>query len=464
MMKETKRIPHNKKEGDVFMQITDLRTEYQRNPLGLDAARPRFSWKMGSDRTDTVQDAYQIQVTLEGRMVWDSGRVESDQSVLVAYAGPALQAKQVYTYRVMVWDNHKETAEAHGSFETGLLAGTNFQAEWITHTYAREETACPVFVKTISLKKAAENPVKRARIYATALGVYEIRLDGEKVGDAFFAPGWTNYKKRLQYQTYDVTALLDQEVSAEHTLEIMVGNGWYKGIFGFTCTPDHYGNQTALLAELHVTYEDGSSEVIATDQSWQVKTGSVRYSEIYMGETIDSTFTDTGLTAVAPFSYPKENITAQENEPVRITEHTPAKELILTPDGEKVLDFGQNMAGFVEVTVQGKPGQKIVVRHAETLDKDGNFYSETLRQAKSVDTYICDGTKQTFLPHFTFHGFRYICVEGLDELDPADFVACTLHTDMKVTGSFSCSNEMVNQLQHNIQWGQRSNFLDIPTD
>ena len=247
-----------------------------------------------------MQTAYQVQVTLDDQMVWDSGRKESDQSVLVEYAGPTLQAEQIYTYRVMVWDNHKETAVAGSSFETGLLAGTNFQAEWITHPFAKEETACPIFVKTISLKKVTQKSVKRARIYVTALGVYEIKLDGEKVGDTFFAPGWTNYKKRLQYQTYDVTAFLNQDMSVEHTLEIMVGNGWYKGIFGFTCTPDHYGDQVALLAELHVIYEDDSREVIATDQGWQVKTGSVRYSEIYMGETIDSTFAGTSLVAVAP--------------------------------------------------------------------------------------------------------------------------------------------------------------------
>lgn len=442
------------------MQIVDLCVEYQKNPIGLDTAKPRFSWKMASDRTDTMQTDFQIQVISEGLMVWDSGRQASGQSVLVEYAGPSLQAERIYEYRVIVRNNHGETAEAGGSFETGLLSGRNFQAEWITHPFAKEETACPVFLKKISLKKA----VKRARIYATALGVYELQIDGSKVGDTFFAPGWTNYKKRLQYQTYDVTALLNGEGSGEHTLEIMVGNGWYKGIFGFTCTPDHYGDRTAALAELHIVYEDNTKEVIVTDTGWRVKTGPVRYSEIYMGETIDTTYAEKEPEAVEPFSYPMENITAQECEPVRITKRTVAKELILTPKGEKVLDFGQNMAGIVEVTVQGKPGQKIVIRHAETLDKDGNFYPETLRQAKSEDTYICDGSRQTFLPHFTFHGFRYICVEGLDEINPADFTACTLHTDMKETGSFSCSNEMVNKLQHNIEWGQRSNFLDIPTD
>lgn len=442
------------------MQIVDLCVEYQKNPIGLDTAKPRFSWKMASDRTDTMQTDFQIQVISEGLMVWDSGRQASGQSVLVEYAGPSLQAERIYEYRVIVRNNHGETAEAGGSFETGLLSGRNFQAEWITHPFAKEETACPVFLKKISLKKA----VKRARIYATALGVYELQIDGSKVGDTFFAPGWTNYKKRLQYQTYDVTDLLNGEGPGEHTLKIMVGNGWYKGIFGFTCTPDHYGDRIAVLAELHVVYEDNTKEVIVTDTDWRVKSGPVRYSEIYMGETIDTTYAEKEPEAVEPFSYPMENITAQECEPVRITKRTVAKELILTPKGEKVLDFGQNMAGIVEVTVQGKPGQKIVIRHAETLDKDGNFYPETLRQAKSEDTYICDGSRQTFLPHFTFHGFRYICVEGLSEINPADFTACTLHTDMKETGSFSCSNEMVNKLQHNIEWGQRSNFLDIPTD
>lgn len=444
------------------MKIADLRVEYQKNPIGIDILKPRFSWKLESEQIDAMQTAYQIQVVSKGAMIWDSGCQKSDQSVLVEYDGLPLQAETVYDYRVVVWDNHGKMAEAVGNFETGLLAGKNFQAQWITHPFDLEETACPVFTKTVNLAK----PVKIARVYATALGLYEICINGKKAGDAFFAPGWTNYKKRLQYQTYDVTELLadGNEDSQENTIEITVGNGWYKGIFGFTCTSNHYGDRVALLAELHITYEDGTKEIVATDTDWRVKTGPVRYSEIYMGETIDSTFQGDGLAATESFEYPMENIIAQESEPVRITKRTVAKELIVTPKGEKVLDFGQNMAGIVEVKVQGNPGQKIVIRHAETLDKDGNFYSETLRQAKSVDTYICDGTEQAFLPHFTFHGFRYICVEGLDEVNPADFTACTLHTDMKETGNFSCSNEMVNQLQSNIQWGQRSNFLDIPTD
>lgn len=278
------------------MQIADLRVEYQKNPIGMDVLRPRFSWKLETENQNTLQEGYQIQVILEEKVIWDSGCQKSEQSVLVEYGGVPLQAESKYEYHVKVWDNHGETALADGWFETGLLTGINFQAQWITHLFAEEETACPVFTKAISLKK----PVRQARIYATALGVYEICVNGKKAGDTFFAPGWTNYKKRLQYQTYDVTELIQQE----SVLKITVGNGWYKGIFSFTCTPNHYGDRVAVLAELHVTYEDGTKEVIATDTSWKVKTGPIRYSEIYMGETIDSTFAGSESAAVEPFSYP----------------------------------------------------------------------------------------------------------------------------------------------------------------
>ncbi|MGN1192408.1 MAG: glycoside hydrolase family 78 protein [Dorea sp.] len=448
------------------MRLKDVCVEYRNNPIGLDVKKPRFSWKLESEEQNTMQTAYQIQVIQmstvdeeEGSVVWDTGKVDSDQSVLVTYVGEKLLPETEYRCRIQVWDNHESVAEKEVTFETGILYPEKMEAEWITHCFSEEETACPVFFRKFHLPKK----VKRARIYATALGLYEITLDGKRVGDAYFTPGWTNYHKRLQYQAYDVTdTLCNQEW--EHRIEITVADGWYKGPYGFTLQSNIYGDRTAALAELHLVYEDGTEEILKTDASWKVTTGAIRYSEIYMGETIDSTIKEGITTEVESFSYPKENLVAQENEPVRITKRFAAKELILTPKGEMVLDFGQNMAGFVEVKMQGTSGQKIVIRHAETLDKDGNFYAETLRQAKSVDTFICDGTKQTFRPHFTFHGFRYICVEGLEKVNLEDFTACTLHTDMKETGNFQCSNEMVNQLQSNIQWGERSNFLDIPTD
>ena len=380
----------------------------------------------------------------------------SDQSVLISYEGEALASETLYTVQVSVADNHGNTESVEGTFETGIFDNTEFKAQMITSDFPEEETACPVFGKIFTLEKK----VKKARLYATAHGVYEASLNGQTVGDYRMAPGWTSYHNRLQYQIYDVTELL----ATDNKIEITVGNGWYKGILGFYCQPNQYGTKVGAFAELHVEYEDGGKDVIATDETWSVKTGEIRYSEIYMGETIDTDEPELAEGKVLVKEFDKTVLTAQENEPVRITERISGKELITTPKGERLVDFGQIITGVVELHVKGKKGQKIVIRHAEVLDKDGNFYPETLRQAKSIDTFICNGEKQIFRPHFTFHGFRYICVEGMKEFTADQFVACVTHSDMEKTGDFNCSNQKVNQLQSNITWSQRDNFLDIPTD
>lgn len=438
------------------MELRDLRIEYLENPLGLDVKKPRISWKLISKEKNVLQTAYRIVVTTDGQKVWDSGEADSTSSVLIEYNGQDLVPCTLYQVQVEVWDNKGNTAIANGSFETGLLKGTNFCADWITHDFPADETACPVFTKEFKVDKEIE----KVRIYATALGIYEIKLNGEKVGDTYFAPGWTNYHKRLQYQTYQADGMLHEE----NKLEITVGNGWYKGILGFTCTPNHYGDRVAVLAELHITYLDGSTEMIKTDDSWMVTTGKIRRSEIYMGETIDTCYKEENFSSAVLSTFDKERIVGQESEPVRITKRLSAKEFIITPKGEKVIDFGQNLTGFVELKTTGKPGQKITIRHAEVLDKDGNFYPDTLRQAISIDQFICNGEEQTFLPHFTFHGFRYIAVEGLEDINLESFTACVLHTQMEETGTFISSNPLVNQLQSNILWSQKGNFLDIPTD
>ena len=444
---------------EVKMKIYELRTEYRIDPIGLDVRCPRFSWKMEAEEKNTMQALYRIVVredSVQGTVVWDSGNVSSAESVLIEYEGSALRAETRYTWQIQVQDNHGNEAFAEAAFETGIFDPETFSAEMITHDFPAEETACPVFEKTFSLRKKP----KKARVYATAHGVYEMHLNGKRVGDYRMAPGWTSYHKRLQYQIFDVTDLLEKE----NTISITVGNGWYKGILGFTCEPDRYGKKTAAFAELHVTYEDESTENVFTDESWSVRTGEIRSSEIYMGETIDSVcaWDQKGKVFTEPFD--KKILTAQENEPVRITGRIPAKELIITPKKEKVIDFGQNITGAVEVRVNGSKGQKITIHHAETLDREGNFYPDTLRQAKSVDTYICNGEAQVFLPHFTFHGFRYICIEGMEELSLEQFIACVMHSDMEKTGDFTTSNPKVNQLESNISWGQLDNFLDIPTD
>ncbi len=437
------------------MKLYDLRTEYRINPIGLDMKRPRFSWKMKSDVPDTMQTAYHITVSDGTKTVWDCKR-ENDDSVLIPYEGEELLPETEYRVSVEVADNHGNTAEGRMTFETGIFNGKDFQAEMITHDFPESETACPVFVKNFDLHKK----ILKARIYATAHGVYEISLNGERVGDYRMAPGWTSYHHRLQYQIYDVTWLLRER----NQIEMTAANGWYKGILGFMLRSNIYGDRTGVFAELHVTYEDGTTEVIVTDESWEVRTGEIRYSEIYMGETIDTNAPDITEGKVRAKEFDKSVLTAQENEPVRITKRIPAKKLIVTPKGEKLVDFGQNMTGLVEVKVKGEKGQKIVIRHAEVLDKDGSFYPETLREAKSIDTYICSGEEQTFLPHFTFHGFRYICVEGMEEMELEQFTACVMHSDMEKIGDFESSNKKVNQLQSNIDWGEADNFLDIPTD
>lgn len=439
------------------MKLYDLRTEYRENPIGLTDKAPRFSWKMESQEKDTLQTAYEIKVTDEnGSVVWDSGKKVSDQSVLIPYDGEALKDEMLYKVEVSVADNHGNVEAIEGTFETGIFNNTEFIAKMITSDFPEEETACPVFGKTFAIDKK----VKKARLYATAHGVYEVTLNGQTVGDYRMAPGWTSYHNRLQYQIYGVT----EQLAAENEIAITVGNGWYKGILGFYCQPNQYGTQVGAFAELHVEYEDGSKDVIATDETWSVKTGEIRYSEIYMGETIDTDAPNITEGNVVVKDFDKGVLTAQENEPVRITEKIVGKELIVTPKGEKLVDFGQIVTGVVEVHVKGEKGQKIVIRHAEVLDKDGNFYPETLRQAKSIDTFICNGEEQIFRPHFTFHGFRYICVEGMEEFTADQFIACVTHSDMKKTGDFNCSNKKVNQLQQNITWSQRDNFLDIPTD
>ena len=439
------------------MEIKDLRIEYRKDPIGLDLKKPRFSWKLKSEEQGILQQFYRVVVTKNNDIVWDTQKQESSDSILIQYEGQVLEACTPYQVKVEVWDNKGSFALTEGFFETGLLEGTNFQAEMITPAFSAEETACPIFIKEFELEK----PIEKVRIYATALGVYEIKLNGAKVGDSFFAPGWTNYNKRLQYQTYNVDKMVH---TSRNVIEIMVGNGWYKGILGFNSMPNHYGERVAALAEIHISYTDGTSEIINTDESWEVVTGEIRSSEIYMGETIDSTFVNHSSSKAVRLPFEKERILGQENEPVRITQRLPAKECIITPKGEKVLDFGQNMAGIVEVKVKGKFGQKITIRHAETLDKEGNFYTENLREAISTDHFICNGEEQVFLPHFTFHGFRYIAIEGLDELNLEDFTACVLQTDLEETGKIQTSNALINQLFSNIQWGQRGNFLDIPTD
>jgi alpha-L-rhamnosidase len=455
------------------VSVDDLLTNNRINPIGIDDQQPCFSWQLLTDQRNVMQSAYEINVTQGKRNMWSSGKVLSDSSVHVAYKGSALESGKKYQWHVRVWDaNDKASAwSAPAFFQTGLLNVSDWKAKWIMPGYVEDSVMrpSPLFRKEFSSNKK----ITSATAYITAHGLYEAYINGKRIGDAYLTPGWTSYKKRLQYQTYDVTTLIN---NGNNAIGVMLGNGWYRGIIGFSDNINIYGKDIALLWQLDIQYADGTTQTITSDDSWRSSTGEVRYGEIYNGETIDARMDKTGWTmpgynaadwsgvTIGNFGY--DNLVATENELVKKHETFKPVRIITTLKGEKVIDFGQNLVGWVVVKVKGNAGDKITISHAEVLDKAGNFYTDNLRQAKAQDTYILKGGgEETFEPHFTWHGFQFIKVEGYPgELKPENFTAVALYSDMDSTGSFTSSNPLINQLQHNIQWGQKGNFLDVPTD
>jgi alpha-L-rhamnosidase len=459
------------------VSVDDLLCENRATPIGLDAMHPRFSWKLVADKRNLMQTAYRINVSTNanfGSHVWDSGKISSDSSVFITYNGKPLLSGKKYYWRVKVWDNAgKASAWSPVAYwQTALFDTVAWKAKWIVPGYNEDTTTRPS--PLMRKQFIAHKKIKSAVAYITAHGLYEARINGKRIGDAYLTPGWTSYNKRLQYQTYDVTDLLKQ---GNNAVGVMLGNGWYRGIIGYSDKKNVYGKDIALLLQINITYEDGTTAIIISDESWRSSTGEVIYSEIYNGETIDhnkvqagwaqSGFNDSQWSNVKVQDYPKNILLATYNEMVKKHETFKPVHIFKTPKNEKVIDFGQNLVGWVVLKVKGKAGDKITVSHAEVLDKLGNFYTENLRAAKAQDTYILKGDgEETFEPHFTFHGFQFIRIEGYpgDIIKPEDVTAVALYSDMKPTGTFTSSNPMINQLQHNIQWGQKGNFLDVPTD
>lgn len=436
-----------------MLKISSFTVEYKNVYLGLDEKKPRFSWILEGEGRNVKQKAFRLKVRdQDNNIVWDTGRIVSEESVLIEYEGVELLPRTEYRIAVSVEDTLCGKADAELSFETGPL-DEKLHGKFI---------ACPFgdIVPEFSKKFKLSKKIRRARIYATALGLYELFLNGKRVGDVYDAPGWTSYNHRLQYQTYDVTAMLgkDNELSA------LVAKGWYSGTIGYFHRKNCYGDRNALCLDLFIDFEDGTQKIVSTDEGWQARESGLRASEFQDGEIYDCTFTAEKYFPVNIVEYDKSKLVGQICEPVRVTEVLSVQNIIVTPKGECVLDFGQNSSGVVEFTVQGDYGQRIKISHAEVLDEEGNFYTANLRGAKSEDIYILNGKKQILKPHFTTHGFRYIKVEGIERVNPNDFRLLVLHTDMERTGEFHCENPLVEKLQKNIVWGQRGNFLDIPTD
>ena len=465
----------------IFAQTTiqNLLCENKSEPLCIDIPQPQFTWILSSNERNTTQTAYQIRVSTKlislqkGKdLIWESGKITSNQSVHIPYAGTPLASAKKYYWQVKIWDNKGKASDwsQPASFAMGLLKASDWSANWIQPGVEDSVSRpSPLFRKQFTTNKK----ILSATAFITAHGLYEANLNGQRIGDAYLSPGWTSYNKRLPYQAYDITKLIQ---NGKNTIAITLGSGWYRGFLAFEGNKNTYGKDIALLTQIQIDYTDGSTQIIASDDSWKSSTGPIQSSEIYNGELYDARqekqgwtqpdYDDSQWSKVKIANFPKDILVGTQNEPIRKHESFSPKQIIKTPSGDNVIDFGQNLVGWVQIKATGKSGDVIKISHAEVLDKKGNFYTDNLRAAKQQNTFILKGSGQeVFEPHFTFQGFRYIKIEGYSgDLQPENFTAYALYSDMTPTGTFSCSNPLLNQLQHNIQWGQKGNFLDVPTD
>lgn len=459
------------------LSVSGLQVEHQINPMAVEPAIPRMSWKLASPGKNILQRSYEIRVGTDrnavrsGKNLYWTSKKNTDQSILVEYEGPALKPGQRYYWQVRVTDNYGHISPwSPLQFWQMGLKPSNWKAKWISVPDADTSLASPLFRKKFTLSKA----VKSASAYITSRGLYEAYINGTRIGQDYLTPGWTSYKDHLQYQVYDVTALLSK---GDNVLAAMLGDGWYKGRIGFSYQKAFYGDTRALLMQMEVEYTDGSREILLSDESWRTAFGPVLSSNIYDGETYDATKERPGWTTpaykedadwkkVRKLDYGYDNLIGMSAGGVRKQERIKAVKILKTPKGETVVDFGQNLVGWVELKVKGPENTKITLSHAEVLDKAGYFYTDNLRSAKQQNVYYLKGNKeQVFSPHFSFQGFRYARVEGFPgDLKAEDLTAVVIHSDMEPAGSFNSSNPLLNQLQHNIAWGQKGNFVDVPND
>lgn len=459
-------------------EVYDLKTDHLSNPIGLDNQVPALSWKTAFAGRNAMQIAYSIRVATspdfgKTSIAWESGKKLSDQSLQVPFEGAALKSGTRYYWQVKIWDNKKgESSWSPVAYwETGILKSGDWKAKWI---FPSHDTI--LYIPAISVRKDFEikKNIASARVYITSLGLYELSLNGKRVSDQFLTPGWTSYDHRLQYQVFDVTSQLK---TGSNAVGAMISNGWYRSNLGWENNWGIWGKKLGLLFQLHVRYTDGTDEFIISDGSWKSSTdGPIIMTGIYEGENYDARREIKGWNTpgfdhgkwlpVKEGNAPTARLIASESVPVkRIQELKPLK-ISRTPKGTLVADFGQNMVGWVRLKVSGPAGTTVVIRHAEVLDKYGEFYIDNLRGAETTMRYTLRGDGiETHEPHFTFFGFRYISIEGFPgDPKPENFTGIVVHSDMTVTGNFECSNPLLNQLQKNIQWGQKGNFVDIPTD
>lgn len=473
------------------MRAIRLRTEYLYEPVGMDIVKPRFYWNCETEKEGDVQTAYQIVAKREGEVVWDSGKVASERMTHVVYEGPQLHSRDRIVWKVKLWDKEeREEGFEESFFEMGLLEPEDWKAKWISGDYRpKKDRRYPVdcFRKRFSVSGKCVG----ARLYISACGLYEARLNGEKAGKDCFTPGCTDYRKRIQYQTYDVAKLLKK--GEENVLEVELADGWYRGSINAFGQTEVYGRQTSFICQLEMTMEDGSRQVVISDDSFSWSDdGPYRFADFKDGEICDKN-RQPSYQGKAVIVKKKIVPVSANNVMVREKECFPAK-LIITPSGRQVLDFGQNLAGFVDIRMKGAKGQKVCLRMGEILDENGELTLKNIQCQKPARNFnminqlktmtgqydkikeelaltpkqevelILSGGEDHYRTRYALFGFRYAEVLSGEKIRPEDFHAVAVYSDMEETGSFSCSNEKVNRFWLNTLWSMKSNYLDIPTD
>lgn len=443
-----------------------LRVEYLSNPAGIDVRQPRFQWVLGGTGRGEMQTAYQILVALSSADlardrgdVWDSGKVASADSTQVVYNGKALESGHTYYWKVRTWDGQGSSSgySEPGKFGMGLLARSDWKGQWIGGDgLLRKE-----FHVT--------GRVVRARAYITALGYYELHINGKKIGNKVLDPAWTVYPKRVLYSTYDVTSDLKDGANA---VGVMLGGGWATQEAG---GPPYY-KQPALLFQMNIELADGRTVSISSDTSWKTAAGPVVSDSVYNGEVYDarlakpgwdtSGFDDSGWAAAKQEQGTEGAISAEMMPPIRVTDTLVPRSMTNPEPGVYIYDFGQNFAGWATLQVRGPRGAKVQLRYTELIYPNGMINRQNLRAAKSRDIYILRGSGlEKYEPRFTYHGFRYVELTGYTGTPSLDTIrGRVVNSDVRETGSFVASKQILNQIQHLIRWGQLSNLYSIPTD
>lgn len=503
------------------LSVSGLRTEMLEEPLGIESPEPGLSWRVASSRRGERQTAYRIlaasdrRLLVEGRAdLWDSGKIDSDETLHIPYKGKPLGSSQRVFWQVRVWDRDGKPSDwsSTASWGMGVLRPGDWRARWIA---ARDTSPLHTNREALHLPPAqhlrkefrARRNLARAVLHVSALGVVEMHLNGRRVGDAFFEPGWADYSKRVHYRTHDVTALLRR---GDNCLGAILADGWYAGYVGYGLLVGYgpartgrnfYGKTPALLAQLELEYADGSTEQVVTDTSWQVTSdGPIREADLIMGEVHDArresrdwsmpdggkgwrwekvvgaeengavpaVFHDTlGARPVDLGFRPPPRLQAYAAPPIRITESLPVRSMREHKPGVFIADFGQNFAGIVRLSVKGNAGNRVRLRFGEMLHPDGRLMTENLRRARATDEYILRGDPvgETWSPRFTYHGFRYVEITGYPgRPDTNALTGLVLHNDTPPVGEFACSDEVMTQFWRNTTWTQRANFIEIPTD